>query len=613
MKYMNKSMMLVAGGMLALASCTEYSDYNSVPEDGNPLANKTLMENISENEQLQDFVTIINKAGCSEILNNPRVFTLWAPLDGTYDATPYLNMDSTDVMDKFIKQHLAEYSYQVVGEVDLRVATMNSKHHNFTNTNFDDAEIKTVNIPASNGVMHILNGVSEYHPNIYEYLDIVEGCDSFADYMHKYDIYTIDEAKSVIGPMVNGKQTYKDTVWTKSNPAMRTILHADLENEDSTYTLLLPTNAAWDKAKDKMSKSYNYITGFKYLDVSKLDKLISSLDSKAKVTPILDNSDKKIDINPVFLKDTLMKANILRNLVYSNTDERNAKIVSGEKATVEDTLFSTSSNEVTSINEFIEKTIGDKVEMSNGYVRQLSEIGYYPWESYEPILKIRRPDRSVITTDMDTKTKKGKEVQVLHTKVTDDMWGEEFADRKLDFLKIWLMPKSSSYLTYFGTDATIIGGKDFVEMDYYLKGAMATKYRVYVVTVPESLNDSEVTDKQAKRTFAFSTHTDEGKSTMGFYKKTSGSFDNAAYVSNDGDGIKEYTAVDNSKIHAMEFDIDIPICYSNTDAAPVLFIQSLATGRESTWKNYDRNLRIAGVFCVPYSALDHVKELKYER
>lgn len=613
MKYMNKSMMLVASGMLALASCTEYSDYNSAPEDSNPLANKTLMENISENEQLKDFAAIINKAGCSEILNTSRVFTLWAPADGTYDATPYLNMDSASVMDKFIKQHLAEYSYQVVGEVNSRVATMNLKHHDFTNTSFDDAEIKDVNIPASNGIMHILNGVSEYHPNLYEYLDIVEGCDSFASYIHQYDIYTIDKEKSVIGPMVNGQQTYKDTVWTKTNSAMRTILHADLENEDSTYTLLIPTDDAWKKAKEQMSTSYNFITDFNYLDLSKLSVLISSMTSKSLI-PNMGNSDKKIDIDPVFLKDSLMNTNILRNLVYSNTDDRNKPILSGEVAE-NDTLFSTSYNKVTSIQNFIDITKGDVAEMSNGYVRHLSDkgeypLGYYPWESYEPILKYYNPGRVYGTTDG---VEKGKNVQVLQKKVTDEMWGEEFNDGKLDFLKIWLLPKSSSYLTYFGTDPTMISNVAFVEMDFYLKGAKATKYRVYVVTVPESLNDPEQVDKKALRTFAFSSHTSEGESTMGFYNKTTADnpFSNTMFKTDNG--LVEYTDEDNAKIRAIEFDIDVPICYSNTDASPVLFIQSYATGRQNQWKNFDRNLRIAGVFCVPYSALDYVKTLKYTK
>ena len=614
MKYMNKSMMLVASGMLALASCTEYSDYNSVPEDSNPLANKTLMENILENEQLKDFASIINKAGCSEILNTSRVFTLWAPADGTYDATPYLNMDSASVMDKFIRQHLAEYSYQVVGEVNSRVATMNLKHHDFTNTNFDDAEIKDVNIPASNGIMHILNGVSEYHPNLYEYLDIVEDCDSFVDYIHKYDTLIIDKAKSVIGPMVNGKQTYKDTVWTKTNPAMRTILHADLENEDSTYMLLLPTNAAWKKAKEQMSTSYNYITDFNYVDLSKISAEISSF--RANQAAELGKSDKKIDIVPAFLKDTLMNTHILRNLVYSETDERNAKIFSGEKATETDTLFSTSFRKVTSIQNFIDITTGEVAEMSNGFVRHLSDksdypIGYYPWESFEPILRYQIPGRIYGTMEG---AEKGKVVQVLRTKVTDEMWGEEFNDGKLDFLKIWMMPKSSSYLTYYGTDATMISNTGRVEMDFYLKGAKSTKYHVYVVFIPESLNDTEVTDKQSSWTFAFSTHTGEGAATLGFSKVEGNvvtSFSNTSFSATNG--VVTYSAADNSKIHVADFEIEVPICYSETDAAPVLFIQNAGSQSARAAKNYDRNLRIAGVFCVPESALDYVKKLKYEK
>ena len=607
MKYMNKSMMLVASGMLALASCTEYSDYNTAPEDGNPLANKTLLENISENEQLKDFATIINKAGCSEILNSSRVFTLWAPLDGTYDATPYLNMDSTNVMDKFIKQHLAEYSYQVMGTVNSRVATMNLKHHNFTNKSFDDIEIKEVNIPASNGIMHTLNGVVEYRPNLYEYLDMVVDCDSFANYIHQYDTYTIDKQRSVIGPMVNGQQTYKDTVWTKTNSTMVNILKADLENEDSTYTLLIPTNAAWKNAKEQMSASYNYITDFNYVDLSKVAGEISNF--RANQAADLGKSTDAIKIDPAFLKDTLMNTHILRNLVYSNTDDRNKPIVSGV-VTETDTLFSTSSRKVTSIDNFIKNTVGEMEEMSNGYVRQLSDIGYYPWESYEPILTITKPGRVSGTIDG---AKKGEEVQIMQTRITDDMWGDEFDDEH-QFLKRWLMPKSSSYLTYFGTDATMISSTGRVEMDFNLKGAMSTKYRVFVVFIPETLNNNPnlgVVDKQTSWTFAFSTHTVEGTPTLGFYKNTDGSFDNTSF--NTTSGVVTGTAEVNSKIRFVEFDIDVPICYSNTDATPVLFVQNTGSTSARQARNYDRNLRIAGVFCVPYSALEYVKTLKYEK
>ena len=182
------------------------------------------------------------------------------------------------------------------------------------------------------------------------------------------------------------------------------------------------------------------------------------------------------------------------------------------------------------------------------------------------------------------------------------------------------MPKSSSYLTYFGTDATMISSTGRVEMDFYLKNAMATKYRVFVVFIPETLNNKPnlgVVDKQYSWTFAFSTHTTEGTPTLGFYNKISpevpATFDNTSYDTTKESCVEKGGAVKNGKIRFVEFDIEVPICYSNTDASPVLFVQNTGSTSARQARNYDRNLRIAGVFCVPYSALDYVKTLKYEK
>ncbi len=608
MKYINKSMMLVAGGMLALASCSDYSDYNTAPEDSNPMATKTLYQNISENENLQDFAAVINQAGCADILNSARVYTLWAPLDGTYDVNTYLAMDSANIVDKFLKHHLADYSYQIVGTVEDRVATMNSKHHDLTTTSFDGVEIKDVNIPSVNGIMHTLNGSAAYRTNLYEYLDEVEDCDSFANYIHQYDIYSIDKNKSVIGPMVNGQQTYKDTVWTKTNTAMKTILHADLENEDSTYTLLIPTDAAWDAAKEKIGASYNYVSGFYYVDLDKVSAEITTF--KAKDAATIGKSDDPVEIDAEFLKDTLVKSNILRNLVYSHTNERNEPLLT-ENVTETDTLLSTSHHYVTSIQNFIDNSVSGKEERSNGYVRRQSTLSYFPWESYEPILGYVQPGRVYGTQGGAT----GDYVQVLKTKVTDDRWGDEFADGSLDFLKKWLMPEGTSYLAYWGTDATIVANNGRVEMDYYLSGLKSTKYYVYVVFIPETLNDDEgeLTDKQVRWHFALSAHDSEGTPTLGFCKNSDGTitFDNTSFSSTDG--YVAYTAEENAKIHAVTFEIDLPICYNNTDAAPVLYISNQGTTKPPTLaKNFDRNLRIAGVFCIPESAMDYIKTQKYE-
>ena len=43
MKHISKiGMMMVAGGLLAMASCSDFSDYNTVPVANEPSADKTL-------------------------------------------------------------------------------------------------------------------------------------------------------------------------------------------------------------------------------------------------------------------------------------------------------------------------------------------------------------------------------------------------------------------------------------------------------------------------------------------------------------------------------------------------------------------------------------------
>ena len=81
---------LPLGGLgWALSSCSDYDDYNSVPTDALPGANKTLWENISSDQQLTRFAALAQKSKFSEALNSPRFYTVWAPVDGAIDEAEY--------------------------------------------------------------------------------------------------------------------------------------------------------------------------------------------------------------------------------------------------------------------------------------------------------------------------------------------------------------------------------------------------------------------------------------------------------------------------------------------------------------------------------------------
>ena len=219
---------MLAATMLTAASCSDYDDYNTVPTDAQAGANQTLWENIVGDQQLTKFATLARKCNFSEALNSPRFYTVWAPVDNAISEADYSRLmasDSATIVKQFMQQHITEYNYPVSGALDsTTIISLNAKHHPFTQVSFDGYSYNATNVPATNGVMHKINGMSEFYNNLYENIDNLEGCDLLKNYIQKYDEYYLDVNASVIGPLVDGKQTYLDSVMKKRNNVIRSIM-----------------------------------------------------------------------------------------------------------------------------------------------------------------------------------------------------------------------------------------------------------------------------------------------------------------------------------------------------------------------------------------------------
>ena len=69
--------MVLAAGMLATASCSDFDDYNKVVADEEvQSANLTLWENIEQNQQLTDFASLVRRVGFDKELNQTRYYTV---------------------------------------------------------------------------------------------------------------------------------------------------------------------------------------------------------------------------------------------------------------------------------------------------------------------------------------------------------------------------------------------------------------------------------------------------------------------------------------------------------------------------------------------------------
>ena len=573
-------------GMM-FTSCADYSDYNTVPEDAQPGANKTLWENISNDGQLTKFAALARKCNFSEALNSPRFYTVWAPVDDAISDAEYnrfLSSDSATIVKQFMQHHVTEYNYPVSAALEgSTIITLNAKHHPFTQTSFDGFPYAAINMPSNNGVMHKINGMSEFYYNLYENIDNLEGCESLKEYIQRYDEFYLDVNASVIGPLVDGKQTYLDSVLKKRNNVIRSIMRADLEDEDSTYCMLVPNDQAWSEAYAAINPCYNYIKKLDYMDLQKKTTVASSTNATtAKADKAAEASDE--------LQDSLTCRNIVQNLVFSNWYRGNQPLFGNYSAVVPDSAYSTSGRYLTHIENVLAHTVATN-EMSNGMTRTIDKLTFHPWETYNPVISTVYPDATLKVTKLTS-----------HNIPLDNLAGRDSLFSKVPrMFRQWLFPQNSRFFSYVAVDsANIDGTTGKPEFCFALNGVRSTTYHIYVVTVPAQVEEPLADVKPYYLRFYLS-WTDAANKQQ-FTVLPQGAKSSIEITTDNGNSTATLTCVgDPGRVNVLDLgEFTFPACYYGLDAYPSLMMMHTKTYTSSAnRKKYDQQMRVAGVYLVP--------------
>lgn len=339
---------------------------------------QSLWENIKSNGQLDSLAMILERTRVmkndydnttkqvySEFLDLPQSFTVWAPKDGTYNAKSYLDkLDEAqalraagslsaalkleyDVANQFVLNHIARFNYEAdkfeqdIHMLNGKVCSYIAGENKFNNVSLDPA-IPSIN--SSNGTMHILNGISPFAYNIYDYIE------AHNDYANLYSVLTdslfysreFDENLSLEGALnPDGEMVYVDSVFTTYNTLL-TASRASLSNEDSIYVAILPTDDIWEPTMEKLQSYFKYGTSYNYdwsssrgdfsnkgvnglqlnadslMDVSTKGNLAQSLYFSSSIMPIADTKDSTSIISYALTADSLIATN---GVVYYNANQ----------------------------------------------------------------------------------------------------------------------------------------------------------------------------------------------------------------------------------------------------------------------------------------------------
>ena len=564
---------------LALGACSDWDDHFNADASILPSQNTNLWESIKNDGELTQFAALIEKTGYDKIIAGSQSFTIWAPKDNAigFDYTSLTALSDSVLINDFVKNHISRANTLLSGQKNQeRVYMLNNKLMHISGNSssegigsytIQDIGLSMPNIATANGTLHKLEGRIPFTPNIYESLDTTNHqIDSIAKYFRKYHKREIDKSKSTAGPALNGELTYIDTVYSESN-SLYSLFNAYINHEDSSYTMILPTNKAWTEAKTTISEFYNYAPEF------------SVLQTVATATGTKDTIVNVALRDPEQLKDSMVNRMLVQNLFYNNNiyDNKKLKEMQTGDAVKCDSLLSThrSSGEYDTkiYKEDIEALFKDAVrtDKSNGAVWLTDHLDMRTWTSWNPEIRIEAESgSSLLKADYCTVETSSITIGSQNSAVSGHV-------------------SNNSYIV---AEPLYAGAHPDVYIS--LPGVRSTEYCVYVVFVPANITNTKADTISHKMQIEINYADASGK------RKTQ-SFGNSNF--------NNPQIIDSMYVGNITF----PVAYAGTgDYKPYIRIRSRVSSRE----NYDEHLRIDCIILRPKALDDYLKahpDYKYDR
>ena len=233
-------------------SCTSDNwDAHYSPASGEK-SNLNLYDYIKTQDSLSIFTQMLKITGYDSILSKPQTYTVWAPVN---TALQNIDLNDTNKVTEIVENHIARFSYPTSGVSSKSIFMLAKKlivfAGNGTTYTFGGNKLIKSDIGTSNGILHYIDNYVPYLPNIWEFIGKTEGLDSLKNYLYSNSKLEFDLTASGndIGTDANGQLIY-DSVFTFTNKILNRI--GKFDTEDSIYTAILPTNAAWTEAYSRI-------------------------------------------------------------------------------------------------------------------------------------------------------------------------------------------------------------------------------------------------------------------------------------------------------------------------------------------------------------------------
>ena len=446
--------------LMAIPSCTDTWDDHYNSNESVSGTTQTLWDVISspDNPEFSRFADIVRHAKYykdnthpvstytyADILKGGQVNTVWVPDNSVLSEEEYQkwmqmlgesradgdnNTNSGyDVQQQFLGNHIALWRHNISEPGVDTVKMINGKNLEFDKTNrtFAGIPLGKINIPTVNGVMHVLKGIAPFRYNFYEYLKYPAPGESrtiFGEYVVGKDTTYFSAGSSIEGlPDENGNPTYVDSVYHTSNRLFETTHYlpeegrekwqmvekgfgARINNEDSLFVMILPTNQAWVSAYTKLEPSHVYATTYD-------DKSKGDLNTSASIKGLDPDSLQKMSIEMDIVSPLVF---VLRKQPKRGGSEmwtvdlfKQYRGDGGNPNSPDEYLLNTFGDTLRNVGDWDKTSLfhaNMPIEMSNGLAYEV-DFWNFPREYYTPDVEVEVENQGVFYNTESTKFKIG--------------------------------------------------------------------------------------------------------------------------------------------------------------------------------------------------------------
>ena len=495
-----KAGLLGAAVLLGFTACTD--DHFDI-QPSTVSGSNTIWQNVEANADLDSVAMILRrckvmksqtdksaKQTYAELLATSQQLTAWLPKNGTFNAKQYLDeLDSAavlrakdemagtraeyDVANRFARNHIARFNYESnMGE--QRIALMNSKivNYNAGEGTFNGVKLDAANanILSSNGMLHVLDGESQFAYNIFERLQVDSRFAKIYGDIDEYNVYTFSASSSTQGSMNhNGSMEYVDSVWSRTNSLMSGAWLDKLTDEDSLFVSVIPTDAAYEAARQKLQGLFKYAKNYNYAwDASKRDWTnkgtnalkfnTDSLTTYNVTSRILSASSFSVGYNSEGPVTTSNPQAFLNHVLTADSLNSNAHLV----------IYNKDKGNVNPI--FDGQTADDAIKASNGYIFAVDNYNYDPSYSFIQKMNINGHNTSQVTGSTSE--------QAQYVTLNNE---NQNAEVNVDALGV------DNFYYYFP-----VSGNSQLNIDFKLNNVLSTKYKISIVLLPNRVNINNI-------------------------------------------------------------------------------------------------------------------------